>query len=316
MLPLPRRVLAAWSAAVVVALVPTWWLWEEWLVPELLYVQQGVGLENYEEHAVIYGMVRLYSSARPTPVLSPLAGDLGAVAEVAYACALPAVLVLAGFVGCLRQGDPEAVGRRVAWGLVAVAAAGPVTAPDFSLTVLSPGWIAAVADCWGRDQVCYLLAALLVLAASLGMPRRPGSVPEGTGLRAAALLADYVIFWAALGLVTPLLYESRFAGPGGLLSHLESGMLPVGTDLAVVALLFLYVWIPHGTTVGKRLLGLRVEGAGPGKAALRALLFPVAVLWPVYGVLWLAADVLWSFVERDGQMLHDRLLGTSVRSPS
>ncbi|MGI5267761.1 RDD family protein [Nonomuraea sp. CA-218870] len=142
--------------------------------------------------------------------------------------------------------------------------------------------------------------------------RRPGPAAEGTGLRAAALLADYVIFCAALGLVMPLLPESRFTGLGGLLSHLESGMLPVGTDLAVVALLFLYVWIPRGTTVGKRLLGLRVEGAGPGKAALRALLFPVAVLWPEYGVLWLAADALWSFADRDGRMLHDRLLGTSV----
>ncbi|MFC6679903.1 RDD family protein [Nonomuraea ferruginea] len=168
----------------------------------------------------------------------------------------------------------------------------------------------------GRAQVCYLIAALLVLASSLGMPRRPGPAAEGTGLRAAALLADYVIFCVALGLVTPLLFESGdfpdFARLGGLLSRLESGMLPVGTDLAAVALMFLYVWIPRGTTVGKRLLGLRVEGAGPGKAALRALLFPIAVLWPAYGVLWLAADALWSFADRDGRMLHDRLLGTSV----
>lgn len=51
-----------------------------------------------------------------------------------------------------------------------------------------------MADCWGRDQICYLLAALLVLAASLGMPRRPGPAAEGTRLRAAALLADYLIF--------------------------------------------------------------------------------------------------------------------------
>ncbi|MFI6705168.1 RDD family protein [Nonomuraea sp. NPDC050478] len=307
MLPLSR---AAWAAAVFIALLPTWWLWEEWAAPEPLQTLEWAGLEDFEEHGDVYGMVRLYSGSKPTPVLSPLVGDLGAVAEVAYWYALPAVLVLAGFLGCLRQGDPEAAGRRIAWGLVAVAAAGPVTAPDFSLTVLSPEWFVAMADCWGRDQVCYLLAALLVLAASLGMPRRPGQAAEGTGLRAAALLADYVIFCAALGLVMPLLPESRDFG--GLLSHGEPGTLPVGQDLALLALLFLYVWIPRGTTVGKRLLGLRVEGAGPGKAALRALLFPVAVLWPEYGVLWLAADALWSFADRDGRMLHDRLLGTSV----
>ncbi|MDA0632338.1 RDD family protein [Nonomuraea sp. MCN248] len=264
----------------------------------------------------IYGMVRAFGSVKPTPVLSALADDLGMIAELAYTWALPALLVLAGFLGCLRQSDPEALGRRVAWGLVAVAAAGPVTAVDLSLTVLSPEWFAAMADCWGRDQVCYLLAALLVLAASLGMPRRPGPAPEGTGLRAAALLADYVIFSVALGLVTPLLSDSRrflhSDGFRGLLSLLEPEILPSGDELATLGLLFLYVWIPRGTTVGKRLVGLRVEGAGAGKAALRALLFPVAVLWPVYGVLWLAADVLWSFVDRDGRMLHDRLLGTSV----
>ena len=77
-----------------------------------------------------------------------------------------------------------------------------------------------------------------------------------------------------------------------------------------------WLWEERGTTVGKRLLGPRVEGAGTGKAVLRALLFPVAVLWPSYGVLWLAADVLWSFVDHDGRLLHDHLLGTSVRSRS
>lgn len=270
-------------------------------------------------YVVTYGVVRTFDSFNPTPVLSPLVNDLCVVSNVAYGCALPAVLVLAGFLGCLRQGDPEAVARRVAWGLV-VAAAVPTLAQDFALTILSPQWFVAMAGDWGRDQVCYLLAAALVLVASLRMPHRPGATSDGFGLRAAALLADYVIFCVALGLVVPLLYENHdfldFAGFRGLLSHVEAGTLPVGTDLAVVALMFLYVWIPRGTTVGKRLVGLRVEGATPGKAALRALLFPVAVLWPEYGVLWLTADALWSFVDRNGQLLHDRLLGTSVRSPS
>ncbi|MFD2357542.1 RDD family protein [Nonomuraea ferruginea] len=259
-------------------------MWEEWLTPESLDSLEWVGLEDFEAQGDIYGMVRLYSSSRPTPVLSPLVGDLGAVAEVAYTWALPAVLVLAGLLGCLRQGDPEAVGRRVAWG-----GWWRWRRPGRSPRRISCSRFSARSGSWpwptagGRAQVCYLIAALLVLASSLGMPRRPGPAAEGTGLRAAALLADYVIFCVALGLVTPLLFESGdfpdFARLGGLLSRLESGMLPVGTDLAAVALMFLYVWIPRGTTVGKRLLGLRVEGAGPGKAALRALLFPIAVLW-------------------------------------
>ncbi|MFC5813883.1 hypothetical protein [Nonomuraea harbinensis] len=54
-------------------------------------------------------------------------------------------------------------------------------------------------------------------------------------------------------------------------------------------------------------------GGGGDRAEVgEHLLFPVAVLWPVYGLLWLAADALWSFVDRDGRALHDRLLGTSV----
>lgn len=102
MLPLPRPVIAAWAAAIVVASVPTWWLWEERLTPEQVEREWGA--------TTIYGMVRQFNSVRPTPVLSALVDDLGVVAELAYTWALPAVLVLAGLLGCLRQSDPEAVG--------------------------------------------------------------------------------------------------------------------------------------------------------------------------------------------------------------
>ncbi|MFG1945957.1 RDD family protein [Nonomuraea sp. NPDC048826] len=292
--PLPRLSLAAWSAAALVALVPTWWAWEERLAPEGL--------------PYIVGLVRPYPRFSGTPVLTPLLTHLGAVATAAVTWALPAVLVLAGFVGRLRQANPEAAARRVAWGLVTLAAVRSVSA-DFTILVLSPEWFADVAGQWGPDQLCYLLAATLVLLAPPGRPSHPAPALQPLGLRAAALAADYAIFLVAWGLVD-LLLDGRYRPRSGLLFSWPGLRLE---DLALVALLFLYVWIPRGTTPGKRLLGLRVEGAGPGKAALRALLFPVAVLWPTYGLLWLALDVLWSFVDKEGHLLHDRLLDTSVR---
>lgn len=145
----------------------------------------------------------------------------------------------------------------------------------------------------------------------LGSPR-PGPASGVSVLRAAALLADYVIFTTALGLLMPLFSACGLFETGALLSWLRPGTLPVDDDLVMLGLLFLYAWLPRGTTPGKWLVGLRVEGAGWGKAALRALLFPVAVLWPEYGLLWLAADVLWWYA--DGRTLHDRLLGTTVRA--
>lgn len=124
-------------------------------------------------------MTVFYSSIPPptdsdgTPVLTPLLIDLGAIGEVALRWALPSVLVLAGLLACLRRGDPELVGRRVAWGLVVMALIEPATVYSPALPLTE--WAGYVAGLWWEpQQMCYPLAALLVLIGSMGVPRRSG----------------------------------------------------------------------------------------------------------------------------------------------
>ncbi|MDA0632344.1 hypothetical protein OUY22_02875 [Nonomuraea sp. MCN248] len=165
---LPR--VAAWSAAAFAAFLPSWWRWEVWR--ELHPLDDKPGL------TVIYGLVRPPADFPGTPVLTPLLTDLDTLMEISLRWALPSVLVVAGLLAWLRGGGPEAVGRRVAWGLVAVAVVAPAPVIDPAVQVPSFEWVAQVAEGWGPDQVCYLLAAVLVLT---GFRR-----PEESGLVDAA----------------------------------------------------------------------------------------------------------------------------------
>ncbi|MEV4835644.1 hypothetical protein AB0K05_14035 [Nonomuraea sp. NPDC049486] len=165
--PLPRPLLAAWPVAAVAAFLPSWWRWEVWreLHPP----------EDERRMTVFFSLVQPPADFAGTPVLTPLLTDLGSIGEVALRWALPAVLVLAGFLACLGRADPEVVGRRVAWGLVVMAVIEPVTVYDPALPLME--WGGYVVGLWGEPhQMCYPLAALLVLVGSMALPRRSGLV--------------------------------------------------------------------------------------------------------------------------------------------
>jgi hypothetical protein len=296
---LSRTALVVWTAAAAVTILPTWQLWR---------------LEEDMEQSPVVGLVAMFDSGN-APVLSALRDDYSTIASAAQSWAVPTILVLVGLLACLWRSDPEAVGRRVAWGLVAMAAVGPLTTlyddgPGFTIPIFTQRWLTTVIGSWGPDQLWYLVAALLVIAASHLTPRgvRPAPWPSLTGRRVAALLADYAIVSTAISLA---------AGDRFYKGLIDQGDLYVPESVAHMSVGFLYFWAQHalwGRTVGQRLLRLRVVFGSrrAGKAALRALVFPALVLVPEVGVLCLLVDGMWAFADPDGLVLHDRLAGSDV----
>ena len=72
--------------------------------------------------------------------------------------------------------------------------------------------------------------------------------------------------------------------------------------LAVLAAYFLWCWLRGGQTLAMRAWRIRLVEVTPAKAIARFLI--AAALLPV--------SVLWAFVDRDRQVLHDRLAGTRL----
>jgi uncharacterized RDD family membrane protein YckC len=312
--------------ATAVAAFPTWEEWRFQLQPTT---------------AEIYSCVR--QALWETSPLDPLRGDLDTIMENVEAWAVPALLVFAGFLACLRGRGPRSVGRRTAGVLVLIAVLEPVT-PAYSspeacgglIPILSGEWFATVMSSWGSTQFCLLIAAALVLLAAWMMSattseRSAVALPTGlTWRRLVALLVDYVIIIVALVFVIqPILFLTgidRFAPS----IHLDFGLLNwlalwlVNADperLIVLPGVFLYFWVQHGLwglTPGKRLLRIRLVSAQTaerptaGKAALRALIFPLLVFVPIAGPLALIVDGLWALLDPDGRPLHDRWGNTEV----
>lgn len=316
----------------VAAAFPTWELWRERLASEEF-------ARTHEEPDRIYGYVCQFSGGPTLSPLAPLRRDLDAVMEITAEGALPALVVLLGLLACLARRDSGVTARRVAGLLVLMSVTGPLVSPYSEsvscgemLPLLSTTWFRVVAGAWGTTQLCLLMAAVLVLAASWAI--RPSSgeepVPSETGMawrRAAAALVDYLIVAGVLGVVVGPLWAVVGIGPGshvgaGLLEHvgvLQSSVRPA--DLAIPSGLFLYFWVSHalwGRTLGKRLLGVRVVAAGTGgrlgagRAALRTLAFPLLVFVPEVGLLCLFADGLWMLIDPEGRVIHDRWLGAAV----
>jgi len=138
-------------------------------------------------------------------------------------------------------------------------------------------------------------------------------VCQGVRLRAAALLIDATLLFAAFLAVAPL----------GFLLLIAFGLLDNGLHrpsslplwLAFATGSFLYLWLAEGIwgqTVGKRLLGLRVltsDGSRPSLARcfLRNLLLPVEFL-PALFLLGTAAI----YLSPKRQRLGDLVAGTVV----
>lgn len=88
----------------------------------------------------------------------------------------------------------------------------------------------------------------------------------------------------------------------------EGVLLNMDLFLATLAFLGFFSWaltaaeeIAFGTSLGKRLLGLKLEGSG-GALLLRALIF-------VPSLLCLGIGVLWTVLDPDRRALHDVLSG-------
>lgn len=84
--------------------------------------------------------------------------------------------------------------------------------------------------------------------------------------------------------------------------------------LGLFASYFVWFWTHSGQTLPMKTWGLRVVDAGGQRLdRVRAVArFALATL----GAAALGAGFLWSFVDRDGLFLHDRLLGTRlIRAP-
>ncbi|MEY9213119.1 RDD family protein [Thermobifida halotolerans] len=122
----------------------------------------------------------------------------------------------------------------------------------------------------------------------------PGSVP-GFGRRLVAVTIDWLL---ALCLSSLLFGVPSFSAAGGAVASGAAGWLP----LLVFAAMTTVLLILFGTTVGKRLVGVRIAATGE-----RALPWPAAmVLRTVLLCLVLPAVVY----DRDQRGLHDRAAGT------
>ncbi|MFI6732031.1 RDD family protein [Nonomuraea sp. NPDC050451] len=296
-----RRLVAiiAWAAALAVAAYSTWDAWQ---------------VEYGSSYAVL-GCVGSFGGGgfELTTVASALLGDAYDIADLAVLWGVPSILVLAGLLMSAATGNGAVIGRRVAGLLVLIAIVGPAS-PSYmredgcsGIPVLSGEWFGTVLSAYGPAQYALLCAALLVLSATR---TARDTWPSGsTGRRAAAFAIDYVIFVAFLSLFT------------GQLSGLDYGLLNwfrVNEPASLLAAVAAFLYVLTGLTFGKRLMRIRVVSAETGhwpgwrRAGIRALVFPVLVCVPQFGLAVLLVDGLWAMSDPAARTLRDRLAGTRV----
>lgn len=131
-----------------------------------------------------------------------------------------------------------------------------------------------------------------------------GAPDAGRRLLAAGL--DAVVVGAAAAV--PVLFAVRAAPDGAV----------VACAAFVALLAFTYAALGHalmGATVGKRLLGLRVEGPDGGAPGIARSVARAALA--VAGTAALGAGIVLGLMSRNGRALHDLVAGTSVvRAPA
>ncbi|WP_345566637.1 RDD family protein [Nonomuraea rosea] len=318
-------------AGAAVAVLPTWELGREPLDRE----------ETIGASGDIYGLVCLFNGGTTLSPLAPLRRDLQAVMETTEGWAFPALVVLLGLLACLGRRDPGVIGRRVVGLLVLIAVIEPLASLSSyrrgcgeAISLFSAGWFREAAGGWGITQLCLVVAAVLVFAASRVMRSVTGDESEESqaGMvwrRPVAALVDYLIVVAVLSAVVgaawPLIDVGFKVHMGaGLLERADAYVFrssPRPAELAILAGLFLYSWVQHalwGRTLGKRLLGIRIIAArtggrlGAGRTALRVLVFPLLAFVPDVGLWCLLVGGLWILLDQDGRVLYDRLLGAAV----
>jgi len=131
--------------------------------------------------------------------------------------------------------------------------------------------------------------------------------PAGIVSRGLANLIDLAVAWIITFLVLGAWSVVRYVAFGDPLRFPRPDVsLTVGLFWFVLVLYLADGWGSGGKTVGKRVVGLRVEGDGrairAGRWLARAVL--CVAFWPVM--------LGWVVVARDQRGLHDKLLGTKV----
>jgi uncharacterized RDD family membrane protein YckC len=121
-----------------------------------------------------------------------------------------------------------------------------------------------------------------------GLARRLAAMLyEALLLFAVAFFAGWLFFFASGG---------RDATAGWLRHTLQLFVL------TLFAAYFLWCWLRGGQTLAMKAWGIRLIEVTPTKALLRFVL--AAALLPV--------SIVWAFLDRDRQFLHDRLAGTRL----
>ncbi|MFI0423156.1 RDD family protein [Spongiactinospora sp. 9N601] len=316
--------LVGWGVAAAVAGVPTWEVWRErWEIEEVISSFESVS---------VYGMVCPFNSGTSLSPLAPLHRDLEVVMEIVVGWAVPVLVVLVGLVAVLRGRDLGVTARRVAGLLVVGALMEPVASLysvggmcQETVPLFSADWFREAAGGWGIGQGCLLGAAALVFVVGERGESQGGVVWR----RAAAGLVDYLVIVSVLsvgvGVAWPLIDSGFWMRMGAGLLERAEGAVAGGRvkpeELALLGGVFLYFWVQHavwGRTLGKRLMGVQVVAAftggrlSAGRAALRALAFPLLGFVPGVGLWCLVVVGLWMLVDPEGRVLHDRWLGAAV----
>jgi uncharacterized RDD family membrane protein YckC len=110
---------------------------------------------------------------------------------------------------------------------------------------------------------------------------------EAVLLFAVAFFAAWLFFFASGG-------QDASTGPLRYALQLFIGVMFGGY--------FLWCWLRGGQTLAMKAWHIRLVDVTPRKAVLRFLL----------AALLLPASIAWALFDRDGQFLHDRLVGTRL----
>jgi uncharacterized RDD family membrane protein YckC len=79
--------------------------------------------------------------------------------------------------------------------------------------------------------------------------------------------------------------------------------------LAVCGAYFVFCWRKSGQTLAMKTWGLRVQTRGGARLTVAQALLRYVLAVPSVG---LGVGLLWAFVDRDRQFLHDRIAGTRI----
>ncbi len=80
--------------------------------------------------------------------------------------------------------------------------------------------------------------------------------------------------------------------------------------IAICAGYFSWQWHGRGQTLPMKTWRIRLETTGGNRVSIPRTLLRVALALP--GYMLLGISILWAFVDRDRQFLHDRLAGTRL----